>query len=267
MFRPRADRPETSFRLQLFTAHGHRPVAVATATLYEGASLTNACEDYVEAVWERLCPDEALPPLWVQRQLYDDETRWGTAEFELVTFERAEPYRVGAPRWRTITPSQLAELVGTPVAEDRGEGYVPRELPPVPELRFRVMNVADLGIPHPFRVQCMTTGTPRPGRGGRSCCWYHRGDWQAANELAFTILAEATTAGVTVKGMAKFAHQRAVAAGVDDWQRSAVDSLLRMGVAIVPDGSGGFINGQHRTRAMLDAGVLRTIVLLEEEEK
>ncbi len=50
----RVDR--SSFRLQLFTAPGLRPVAVATQTVGEGASLMNRAERFAEAIWQRHCP-------------------------------------------------------------------------------------------------------------------------------------------------------------------------------------------------------------------
>jgi hypothetical protein len=270
MFRPVEYRPGTSFRLQLFTAEGRRPVAVATQTMHEGMGLTNGAEAYAEAVWERLCPAEELPPLWVQRQLFDG--KFGMPEeFELVTFREAEPYRLRGPQWRSITSAQLAELVGGPVPEDRGEGYVPHELPPEPETRFEVMEVSRLGTPHPFRTpECMPQGASRPARwwrrlmpvrGGRGCCWYHRGDWHAVNELALAILAAGVEAGIKAEDMAEFADGRAVEAGASSWQRQALDSLFGLGAAIMPDGEGGYVNGQHRARAMMDAGVRRTVVV------
>ncbi|MFE3504219.1 hypothetical protein ACFXPX_04555 [Kitasatospora sp. NPDC059146] len=260
----------SSFRVQLFTGEGLRPVAVATQTMHEGPGLTNGAERYAEAVWERLCPGEELPPLWVQRQLFDG--RFGMPEeFELVTFREAGPYRLRGPQWRSITSGQMAELVGGPVAEDRGEGYVPRELPPEPEKRFEVMEVSRLGTPRPFRTpECMPAGASRrvpwwrrlvPVRAGRTCCWYHRGDWHAVNALAIAILAEGTEAGVEAKDMVRVADKRARAAGADNWQREVLRSLFSLGLAIMPDDDGTYVNGQHRARAMMDAGVRRTVVL------
>ncbi|MFG2359705.1 hypothetical protein [Streptomyces sp. NPDC048521] len=48
-----------TFRLQLFTADGARPVAVATQVAgAEGMSLTNGVEKFAGAVWKRHCPDQ-----------------------------------------------------------------------------------------------------------------------------------------------------------------------------------------------------------------
>ncbi|MFD4535653.1 hypothetical protein ACFWNL_18435 [Kitasatospora sp. NPDC058397] len=260
-----------SFRVQLFTGEGLRPVAVVTQTMDEGASLMNAAERYAAAVWERLCPGEELPPLWVQRQLLGPSPAL-PEEFELVTFGEAEPYRLRKPRWRAISPSQLAELVGGPVAEDRGEGYMPRELPPGPESRFEVFAVRQLGQPSPFRAPgCMPEDGVSwwrrwwrqavPSRRVRDCCWYHGGDWHAVSRMALRFLAEGVEAGVEAEDMAQFVDRRAEEAGADVWQREALDSLFSLGVAITPDGSGGFVNGQHRAQAMLSAGVRRTVVV------
>jgi len=270
MFRPSGDRSSASFRLQLFTAEGQRPVAVVSQTMHEGMSLTNAAEAYAAAVWERHCPGEELPPLWVQRHLHDRE--FGMKDrFELVTFGEVEPYRLRSPKWRTISPEQLAELVGGPVADDRGIGYVPREPLPEPEPQFEVMAVWRLSSPSPFRApECMPAGAPWwrrwwrqavPSRGVRDCCWYHRGNWHTVNQMAIAILAQGTKAAIAAEDMADFADERATAAGADDWQREALLSLFNLAVAIQPSEGGGFVNGQHRAQAMMDAGARRTVVV------
>ena len=50
--------------------------------------------------------------------------------------------------------------------------------------------------------------------------------------------------------------------GLRDPELEAVSSLLEPEVAIQPAGRDGFINGQHRTQAMLQAGVWRTVVVV-----
>lgn len=268
MFRARtAVGGEASFRLQLFTAPGQRPVAVVTQTTYEGASLTNAAERFAAAVWERHCPEEKQPPVWVQRQLLHDDDE---ADFQLVTFKESEPYRLARPGWRTITSAQMEELVGGPVATDRGSGYVEPVPEPEPEAQFRVMAVCRLPRPHPFREDdCMPKGTPWwrrwlrqavPTRNPRNCCWYHRGDWHALSRIAITVLAQAEESGVSAEDMADFADDYAMAVRASQWQREALDSLFSIGTAIQADRR-GYVNGQHRAQAMLDAGVHRTIVL------
>jgi hypothetical protein len=51
-----------TFRLQLFTADDARPVAIATQTAGEGASLTNRAEKYAAEAWRRHFPHLAEPP-------------------------------------------------------------------------------------------------------------------------------------------------------------------------------------------------------------
>lgn len=59
-----------TFRLQLFTAEGTRPVAVATQVSgAEGVSLMNGVEKFAGAVWERHGPIQDQPPIWVEGRL------------------------------------------------------------------------------------------------------------------------------------------------------------------------------------------------------
>ncbi|MFK4272522.1 hypothetical protein [Streptomyces milbemycinicus] len=67
-----------TFRLQLFTAAGARPVAVATQIVgEEGMGPMNAAERYASAVREPQCPDQDVPPVWVERQLWPQGSRPG----------------------------------------------------------------------------------------------------------------------------------------------------------------------------------------------
>jgi hypothetical protein len=60
-----------TFRVQIFTGPGLRPVAVATQTDNEGNSLNNDSWEYCAAVWRTLLPEESEPPLWIKRMLLD----------------------------------------------------------------------------------------------------------------------------------------------------------------------------------------------------
>ena len=59
--------------------------------------------------------------------------------------------------------------------------------------------------------------------------------------------------------------KEATAAGIAGWELDALDALVSYADGIQvdtdEDGSGFYINGQHKTRAMLDQGVRRTIVI------
>lgn len=61
----RRRRHPATFRLQLFTTPHARPVAVVTQQAGEGAGLINEGERYAEAVWQRHCPAEPGPPVWL----------------------------------------------------------------------------------------------------------------------------------------------------------------------------------------------------------
>jgi len=256
-----------TFRLQLFTAPGHRSVAVATQTFGEGASLTNAAERYAMAVWRTHCPDETKPPIWIQHHLPGDD-------FELVTFTVEGPFTLRKPSWHHLTDDQLASLVGTRVDPDRGEGYIPHPEPAPDRLRYEIVPVADLPRPHPYRTTaCMPppgawprrllARMRRPATGQRECCWYHAQDWAAASELAIRLIDHARQDGLADEDISTQIVERARALGADEAFLPALISLLSPATAIDarlgPDPS--YTNGNHRARAMLDAGVERTVIV------
>ncbi|MFE1476485.1 hypothetical protein ACFW6N_21865 [Streptomyces cyaneofuscatus] len=260
-----------TFRLQLFTAPGARPVAVATQiALAEGMGLMNGVERFAGAVWERHCPAEDQPPAWVERQLWPERSLQET-RFRRVVFAGADRYRPHGPSWSAMTDEELQDLVGAPVATDRGTGYVPRAAEPEPQLVFEEFVVARLARPRPFREPvCMPTGVPwwrrwmrqvLPDRGARSCCWYHGGDWHTVNALALQVLDRARAQSVDPDDMEEFATAHATAAGATQWESEALATLFSIGDAIQPASEPGYINGQHRAQAMLEAGVRRTVVL------
>ncbi|SFT31424.1 hypothetical protein SAMN04487982_11960 [Streptomyces sp. ok210] len=258
-------------RLQLFTAAGARPVAVATQIVgAEGMGLMNGVERFASAVWERHCPEENQAPVWVERQLWREGALQET-RFRRVVFAGADRYRPRDPRWSAITHEQLQNLVGGPVATDRGAGYVPRDAEPEPQMVFEAFAVARLARPRPFREPvCMPTGEPwwrrwvrqvLPRRSARTCCWYHGGDWHTVNAMALQVLERARVQSVDPDDMEEFATAHAAAAGATQWQTEALATLFNTADAIQPASEVGYINGQHRSQAMLEAGVRRTVVL------
>ncbi|MFI0169502.1 hypothetical protein [Streptomyces sp. NPDC017095] len=266
-----------TFRLQLFTADGARPVAVAAQIAgAEGMSLMNGVERFAGAVWERHCPAEDQPPVWVERQLWPDRPRQAT-RFRRVVFAGAERYRPRSPKWSAITHDQLQGLVGAPVAADRGAGYVPRPAEPEPLLVFEEFAVACLARPAPFREPgCMPAGVrwwrrglrqvvPRRG-GARTCCWYHGGDWHRVTAMALQVLQSSRAQSVSPGGMEEFATAHAAEAGATRWETEALATLFSIADAIQPSSGTGYINGQHRSQAMLEAGVRRTVVLRHVDE-
>ncbi|MFD3334630.1 hypothetical protein ACFWV1_18520 [Streptomyces sp. NPDC058700] len=260
-----------TFRLQLFTAPGARPVAVAIQIAgEEGMGLANAAERYAGAVWERHCSDQDLPPVWVECQILPEEPLQ-EARFQRVVFAGTEGYLPRRPRWSLITLEQLQDLVGAPVATDRGTGYVPRPVLPQPLLEFDEFPVVRLGRPRPFREPgCMPAGISwwrrwarqiLPRRGARTCCWYHGGDWHTVNTMALQVLKQARARSVDPQDMTNLAVDHATATGATDWQTQALTSLFSIANAIQPGSQSSYINGQHRAQAMLDAGVRRTVAL------
>lgn len=112
-----------TFRLQLFTASGARPVAVATQMTGAGdrASLINVAEHCAAEVWRRRFPDDSQPPIWVQHMIMGDRRH-----LRLVSFAPgAAEYALHNPRWTPVTPADVDMLVGQPVDLKRGEGFVP----------------------------------------------------------------------------------------------------------------------------------------------
>ncbi|MFF1407665.1 hypothetical protein [Streptomyces sp. NPDC058294] len=265
-----------TFRLQLFTAPGARPVAVATQIAgEEGMSLMNGVERFAGAVWERHCPDQDLPPVWVERQM--ELHAPGETRFRRVVFAGADRYRPQGPRWSPITHEELQDLVGATVVTDRGAGYLPRPAEPEPRLVFAEFAVTRLARPRPFREPaCMPAGVPwwrrwtrqvlPRRRAARTCCWYHGGDWRAVNAMALEVLERARAQCMEPDDMEELAIAHAAAAGASRWQTEALVSLFNIANALQPASQTGYINGQHRAQAMLEAGVRRTVVLHHVDE-
>ncbi|WP_127509311.1 hypothetical protein [Actinoplanes solisilvae] len=271
MFRlPAGAQRRASFRLQLFTASGARPVAIATQVpgADEGASLTNVAEACASAVWERFFATDAEPPIWIQQVIIDDRRHLTLVEFTADGAQRS----VRRPRWRPLSSSDVETLVGRPVSLERGEGFVAVEPEPEPESEYGAALVALLPRPEPFRVDdCMSAGVAWwrrlgrqvvPRRGGRGCCWYHGGDWHVVSRVALRLTEKAHAAGVAFAGTVSYVMAQPDATALTGWEREALSSLLAD--TIRPDGrwpSGeGYNNGQHRAQAMIEAGVRWTLV-------
>jgi len=152
----------------------------------------------------------------------------------------------------SITVGELAQLVGTPVDGDRGAGYLPPQRRPEPVIRYAA-GLALL-LPRPDLdddpLACMRTGLSwphrlaaqlLPRRGGRDCCWYHGGDWQAVNATAIRLTARATREVI----------DEAARDGVRGWQFQALESLFLE--PIDASHRAGYIGGRHRAKAILDS--------------
>lgn len=259
-----------TFRLQLFTAPGVRPVAVATQVPEggEGISLTNAAERCAAAVWQRHFPEDSEPPIWIAHLILS-----GGRDLEMVTFT-ADPdeHTLSDPQWLQISSADVDALVGQPVDLERGDDFVAAQPEPEPEPVYVAMPVILLPRPSPFREDgCMAAGVPWwrrlgrqlfPRRGGLTCCWYHGGDWRIVSQLAIRLVEQARAQGVTFEDTAGYVLDHPDVQSLTDWEREALFSLLVDTIrpyAWWPRRE-GYNNGQHRAQALIDAGVRRILV-------
>jgi hypothetical protein len=268
----RGRRHPATFRLQLFTAPGARPVAVVIQQAGEGSGLVNEGARYAEAVWRRHCPGHAVPPIWIQRLLLPGHENDG---FTAVTFPVTGPYELGPPARRArISRQEITQLIGVPVDDGRGEGFQVR--PPEPEQQpwYDVSWVVRLPRPSPFRLPaCMPRGTTAwrrlirqvlPRRRGRDCCWMHQGNWQHVSTAAIRFVRQAQREGTAADDIHRHVLDKAKAAGMSGWELDALSALTDShdGIQVETDHHGRFyVNGQHKSQAMLDQGVKRTITI------
>ena len=260
---------DSTFRLQMFSAPGLRPVAVATQTLHEGTSLVNGAEKFVGAVWRQHCPDEEQPPIFIARLLleYDD------SHFKLHRFVSTRPYSVRSPLWGPrLREAEMSALVGGPVDPTRGAGYIERERPSRYDWRFTVVALADLprprlhGEPPCMPSTAVPAGSPAPRLLKQpGCCWYHAGDWTDASEAAIDALTRATsmppaTDAGEAQRMVDILEQVGSQRALDDWAGAAAASLFLDPIVPSETNDWGFSNGRHRIQAMLDARVRRTVI-------
>lgn len=274
--RDRQRKPAT-FRLQLFTAPGARPVAVVIQQMSDHGALINERERYAEAVWRQHCPDEAEPPIWIDRLIlpWQDNDR-----FTIVSFPITGPYRLSESHsWTWISVAEIAALLGTSPDTSRGAGYRPRPPEAAPQPQYQAEWVWRIPRPAPFRNQaCMPPRRPpwrdaarqlMPRYTPRRCCWMHQGDWRQVSRTAITLVRQAHRDGVAGDDIHRHVVAQARAAGITGWQLDALDCLVNSadGIQLDTDENGRrfFINGQHKTRAMLDQGVRRTIIVQWQE--
>jgi hypothetical protein len=206
-----------TFRLQLFTAVGARPVAIATQTAGEGASLTNRAEEYAADVWRRHFPGLAEPPVWIELQLFPGIP--GHPErFTLVTFSGGQPHELTGPGRCRMSDADVARLVGAAGDRDRrGDGYQPWSREPE---ELPVYQVAWVGLlPRPDGVDrgCMNGPPPWqlrlgrqlvPRRSTRDCCYYHSVSWQQVSAAAIRIWPTPRTSPSGAPGAHRAARQR-----------------------------------------------------------
>jgi len=262
--------PHARCRVQVFSGAGLRSVALVTQACGEGLSLINGAEAYARAVWLQWCPDEPQPPLWIQRFLEGEAEPRYLGQW--VTF-KVEGQTVTSARFRSgVTAQEMAELVGVPVDEGRGN-RADVEVAPEPQRRFEAMPVMRLPRPNADADRaCRPAGISGwqaqvrqwwPRRGGRDCCWYHGGDWHEVSAMATDLLREVRADGDAgdADALAIEVVQRAGRAGWDGWRLEALRSLFFEPIQFDDDEPDLPINGRHRTQAMLEAGVRTTVAV------
>ncbi|MGH3220783.1 MAG: hypothetical protein ACRDPY_19150 [Streptosporangiaceae bacterium] len=262
-----------TFRLQVFTTPGARPVAVATQTWREGGSLTNRAEKYAAEVWRRHLSQDTVPPVWIELQLLNVPGH--PDRFTLVTFDQLHPYQLVGPQWCQMSDGEIEQLVGGPVDRSRGEGYQPWPVPPEELPVYRVAWVVLLPKPEGMDRGCIRATPPWWQRASRQLiprrqtrdCYYHSIDWHRVSAAAIRIVRRARAEALTGEELTDRLSDLANGAkDLPDLERHALWELLSdgAGIQLSDDGSGRgwpYINGRHRVTAMLEAGVRRTVII------
>ena len=262
-----------TFRLQLFTAPGARAVAVATQFPGEGGSLANCAEEYAAEAWRQYLPESAEPPVWITLQLHSTgSTR--PERFTLVTFQAAVPHELSSPQWHPMTDADVAALIGVSVSRDRGEGYRPWPVETDPEPVWRVAWTILLPRPEGMNRGCVRAAPPWwrclarqviPRRVVRDCCYYHRVDWRQVSAAAVRVTRQARREKLAGEAFGDRVAELAVAQRLPALEEDALAHLLTDHSAIQPGPRfrlrAGYTNGRHRTAAMLDNGVRRTVIV------
>jgi hypothetical protein len=272
-----------TFRLQLFTGPYLKPVAIATQVRGEGLSLVNGAEAVASAVWEQLTPHDPEPPLLVivllDDQYHDVRTAHRSLDRPLfLSFSTADAYAVTGPDWLPLHPSKVDALVGVHVDLGRGHDYQPtvREVGPQLVQKMAVQKLAGMPPANPFREDCLAQSAQRlraaptrhrlrlhpwartPHPAPPPCtCWYHEGDWRVVSATAITLLEQEHQRGTGEDDLVNHVLREARALALTTWQKDALASLF---LAPLDADNDGWVNGQHRYQAMVDAGVQATVV-------
>jgi hypothetical protein len=252
-------------RLQMFVEAGHRPVVLATQALSEptGQSLTNGAEAFAQEAWRTHMSANAEPPMWIEH--YEGGLDGGSDDWMEVTFSHDVGFHLSGPQWRCTSKAEVETIVGMPLESGRGDRYRPPEPEERRRLRFRFVRVFNLPAPAPFRApDCMpaTRGwlsrlrrQVLPVRGtSAECCWYHGGDWHDVTQLldaeirrvnAGRLLLEEDDLWEVMGGI----RERTLEGS---WLQGAAQGVL---LDPIRANRTGWVNGQHRAQAMIDAGV------------
>jgi hypothetical protein len=261
-----------TFRLQLFTAPGARPVAVATQYFPgEGDPLGTWAEEYASEVWRREFPGLAEPPVWISLRLNPGPPDTPPEQFTLVIFRAGGEHELSSPQRYPMTDADVAALVGVRVSRDRGEGYQPWPRPPEPD--WRVAWTILLPRPRGMNRGCFTTAPSWwrrlarqviPRRAARDCCYYHRVDWHQVSAAAIGVTRQARREGLAGLALGRRAAELAEAQDLPSQEQEALVEPFTGDTTIRPSRllrrRPGYGNGRHRITAMFDSGVRRTVV-------
>jgi len=262
-----------TFRLQMFTAPGTRPVAVATQYFPgEGDPLGTWAEEYASEVWRREFPGSAEPPVWISLRLDPEQPPDAPPEqFTLVSFREDGELELSSPQPYPMTDADVAALVGVPVSRDRGEGYQPWPRPPEPD--WRVAWTILLPRPRGMSRGCFTTAPSWwkrlarqviPRRLPRDCCYYHRIDWHQVNAAAIRVTRQARREGLAGRALGHRAAELAQDQDLPSQEQEALAALFTGDKTIRPTRllrrRPRYGNGRHRITAMFDSGVRRTVI-------
>lgn len=104
-----------------------------------------------------------------------------------------------------------------------------------------------------------------PRRTTRDCCYYHRVNWRQVSAAAIRVARQARREGLAGDAFGDRVAVLAAAQGLPAQEEDALADLLADHSAIQPGRRfrlrAGYTNGRHRTTAMLDSGVRRTVIV------
>ncbi len=226
-------------------------------------------------MWRRHFPGTAEPPVWITLQLLPGSREGRRHQrFSLVTFRVWEPHALSWPQRFPMTDADVAALLaGAPVDRDRGDDQ-PWPVEPDPEPVWRVAWTILLPRPEGMDRGCIAATPPWwrclarqviPRHATRDCCYYHQVNWRQVSAAAIRVTRQARRERLAGEAFGDRVAVLAAAQGLPKQEEEALADLLTDHSAIQPGPRfrlrAGYINGRHRTTAMLDAGVRRTIIV------
>ena len=120
------------------------------------------------------------------------------------------------------------------------------------------VTVTSVYLPLPKRLSGPPCMAARTGilsvRPGSECCWFHRGDWAVANEMAVEALTELERSGRSADGLRDELLRILGRRSPNEWVEWAAASLVDYPINLDSD----FVdlaNGRHRVQAMMDQGI------------